>query len=91
MVLRSLVASTIMAGQLFASGASAQVLLCPEAPPAGIAAADIPVEAERLLKRLIIALDLHGLRGFSEGEILQAHAGTPSAFLAKLTRRLGSL
>lgn len=84
MVLRSLVASTIMAGQLFASGASAQVLLCPESPSAGIAAADVPAEAERLLKRLTIALDLHGLRGVSEEEILQAHAETPSALLAKL-------
>ncbi len=84
MVLRSLVASTIIAGQLFASGVSAQVLLCPEGPPADIATADFPAEAEQLLKRLVIALDLHGLRGISEQDILQAHAETPSALLAKL-------
>ena len=84
MVIRSLVASAILAGQLFVGGASAQVLLCPEAPSPDITAADIPVEAERLLKRLTIALDLHGHRGIDEDEILQAHKETPSALLDKL-------
>lgn len=84
MVIRSLVASTIMAGQLFVGGASAQVLLCPETPPTGIAADDIKAEAERLLKRLTIALDLHGHRGISEQDILRKHAETPSALLDKL-------
>ncbi|MEM8949892.1 MAG: hypothetical protein AAGA21_08500 [Pseudomonadota bacterium] len=84
MVIRSLVASTILAGQLFVGGASAQVLLCPKAPPPDTRAADIPAEAERLLKRLTIALDLHGHRGIDEDEILRTHAETPSALLGKL-------
>lgn len=85
MIFRSLVASTILAGHIVAGSAEAQVLLCPEAPPASVAADDISAEAERLLKRLIVALDLHGHRGISEQDIMQAHAETPSAFLAKLT------
>lgn len=85
MILRSLVASTVVAGMIAAGSASAQVLLCPEAPPADTPAADIPAESERLLKRLTIALDLHGHRGISEQGIIEAHAGTPSALLAKLS------
>ena len=61
------------------------MLFCPEAPPAEVATADVPAAAERLLKRLTIALDLHGHRGISEPEIMQAHADTPSALLAKLS------
>lgn len=89
MVIRSLVASTILAGQLFIGAASAQVLLCPETPPTGIAAADVPAAAEQLLKRLTTALDLHGHRGIDENEILQTHAETPSALLDKLTNVVG--
>ena len=85
MTVRSLVASVFIAGHLAAGGASAQVLLCPEAPPLDIAVADTPAEAERLLKRLTIALDLHGHRGISEQEILDAHADTPTALLGKLS------
>ncbi|MDH3659247.1 MAG: hypothetical protein OEU92_04320, partial [Alphaproteobacteria bacterium] len=85
MIVRSLVASTILVGHIAAGGAEAQVLLCPEAPPASVVADDISTEAERLLKRLIVALDLHGHRGISEQDIMQAHTETPSALLAKLT------
>jgi len=85
MIFRSLVASTILAGQIAVGSASAQVLLCPEVSQTDIADADSSAEAERLLKRLTIALDLHGHRGVSEGEIMQVHAETPSALLAKLT------
>jgi len=85
MIFRSLVASTILAGQITVGSASAQVLLCPEVSQTDIADADSSAEAERLLKRLTIALDLHGHRGVSEGEIMQVHAETPSALLAKLT------
>ncbi len=85
MIMRLLVASTVLAGQMAIGSASAQVLFCPEAPPADIADTDRSAEAERLLKRLTIALDLHGHRGISEGEIMQTHAETPSALLDKLT------
>ena len=85
MFMRLLVTSTILAGQMAFGTASAQVLFCPEAPPADIADTDRSAEAERLLKRLTIALDLHGHRGISEGEIMQAHAETPSALLDKLS------
>ncbi|MEM7045904.1 MAG: hypothetical protein AAF543_24090 [Pseudomonadota bacterium] len=46
---------------------------------------DTSAEAERLLKRLTIALDLHGHRGISEREIMEAHADTPTALLGKLS------
>ncbi|MGI9507618.1 MAG: hypothetical protein ACR2RE_31650 [Geminicoccaceae bacterium] len=85
MIMRLLVASTVLAGQMAIGSASAQVLFCPEVPPADIADTDRSAEAERLLKRLTIALDLHGHRGISEGEIMQTHAETPSALLDKLT------
>ncbi|MGI9416499.1 MAG: hypothetical protein ACR2RA_01545 [Geminicoccaceae bacterium] len=85
MVIRSLVASTIMASYLAAGAAEAQVLLCPETPPADVATSDVPSAAERLLRRLVIALDLHGHRGISEQAIMQAHEKTPSALLAKLS------
>lgn len=68
-----------------ADDVSAQVLLCPEPPSADIDPGDVSAEAERLLKRLSIALDLHGHRGISEGDIAESHAETPSALLAKLT------
>lgn len=85
MILRSLVACSFLATGLIADDATAQVLLCPEPSKASGAAVDAEAEAERLLKRLTIALDLHGHRGISEGEILDVHAETPSALLAKLT------
>lgn len=85
MVIRSLVASTVLAGHLLAGATQAQVLLCPEAPPSDAALAEVPTAAERLLKRLVIALDLHGHRGISEQAIMQAHEETPSALLAKLS------
>lgn len=85
MIKRSLITSTILLGQLMVGSASAQVLFCPEVPPADIADTDRSAEAERLLKRLTIALDLHGHRGISEGDIMQTHAETPSALLDKLT------
>ncbi|MGI9511202.1 MAG: hypothetical protein ACR2QJ_17830 [Geminicoccaceae bacterium] len=85
MVFRSLVACTFLLGHAIASTASAQVLRCPEAPRSEIASADISAETERLLQRLTIALDLHGHRGISEARILEAHAETPSALLAKLS------
>ena len=81
---RSLVASALLAGSVTAGDLSAQVLLCPVAPPASVAPGDVSAEAERLLKRLTIALDLHGHRGISEGDIIESHADTPSALLAKL-------
>jgi hypothetical protein len=76
---------TGLTGLVAAGEAPAQVLLCPQAPSPDIAAAEIPAEAERLLQRLTIALDLHGHRGISEQAIMAAHAETPSALLAKLT------
>jgi hypothetical protein len=63
---------------------SAQVLLCPEPPMSAVDEADAAAEAERLLHRLTIALDLHGHRGIDEKAIMDAHAGTPRAFLDKL-------
>lgn len=84
MSFRWLVACAFLAGHVVTGSASAQVLLCPEPPAAGFASADASAEAERLLKRLTIALDLHGHRGISEREIMAAHAETPSAFLSKL-------
>jgi len=84
MILRSLVASVILAGHISVAPASAQVLLCPEIIPTDTAADEISAEAERLLKRLTIALDLHGHRGISERDIMQEHAATPSALTAKL-------
>lgn len=84
MIVRSLLASLALLGPIAFGSASAQVLLCPEAPPTDVKAEDKPSEAERLLKRLTIALDLHGHRGISEQEIMEAHAETPSALLAKL-------
>ncbi|NJO37524.1 MAG: hypothetical protein HC871_07765 [Rhizobiales bacterium] len=86
MTLRSMVAALVLTTGLIVTGeARAQVLLCPQAPSPDITAADIPAEAERLLQRLTIALDLHGHRGISEQTIMAAHAETPSALLAKLT------
>lgn len=84
MILRSLVASALFTGLVLAEDARAQVLLCPTTAPSDIDAADIAAEAERLLQRLTIALDLHGHRGIDEQAIMATHAETPSAFLAKL-------
>lgn len=85
MIIRSLVASAFLVGSVAAGNVSAQVLLCPEPPSSLSATADVSAEAERLLKRLTIALDLHGHRGIDEGDIIENHAETPSALLAKLT------
>ena len=85
MIFRSLVACTFLSGLVLAGSVSAQVVLCPQSPSSDVASADVSAEAEQLLKRLTIALDLHGHRGISEGDIMNAHAATPSALLAKLT------
>jgi hypothetical protein len=84
MIFRSLAACTILAGTMGVVEASAQVLLCPAAPPTGVEAANMPAEAERLLKRLTIALDLHGHRGISESAIIEAHVERPGELLARL-------
>ncbi|MEZ5932714.1 MAG: hypothetical protein R3F54_12285 [Alphaproteobacteria bacterium] len=85
MILRSIVAAAVLTGLVAASEAPAQVLLCPDATRPDITSTNIPAEAERLLQRLTIALDLHGHRGIDEQAIMAAHAKTPSALLDKLT------
>ncbi len=84
MTIRTLMACGLVAGCLMSGPASAQVLLCPDPPQLDVEASDVSAEAERLLKRLTIALDLHGHRGIEEKAIMEAHAETPSALLAKL-------
>jgi hypothetical protein len=66
------------------SPASAQIILCPDVPPASIGSSDVSAETERLLHRLTIALDLDGYRGISNDDITKLHTETPSALLAKL-------
>ena len=88
MLVRSLIAGIILAGGMIAEQGRAQVLLCPTPPAlAADAAGDTSVtsaEAERLLQRLSVALDLHGHRGVDEAAIMRAHRDTPNALLAKL-------
>lgn len=84
MVFRSVLAGAFVAGGMLTTAASAQVLLCPEPPAPTVNAEETSAEAERLLQRLTVALDLHGHRGVDEAAIMRAHADTPGALLAKL-------
>lgn len=85
MLLRSLAISTILAGQIVVGEASAQMILCPEAPKSNVDGIDSSAEIERLLQRLTIALDLDGYRGISHDDITELHTETPKALLAKLS------
>lgn len=88
MLLRSLGVSAVVAGHVAigaAADVSAQIVLCPDVPPASIGSTDISAETERLLHRLTVALDLDGYRGISSDDITGLHTETPSALLAKLS------
>ncbi|MGI9437706.1 MAG: hypothetical protein ACR2Q4_23240 [Geminicoccaceae bacterium] len=84
MLFRSVVLGVFVTASVMPAGAWAQVLLCPESQLSIVDQADTSAEAERLLQRLSIGLDLHGHRGVDEGAIMQAHEDTPGALLAKL-------
>lgn len=84
MVFRSVVLGTFLVVGVMSEGVKAQVLLCPDSRSAIVNEVDLAAEAERLLQRLSIALDLHGHRGIDEAAILRNHAETPGALLAKL-------
>lgn len=88
MLLRRLALATVLAGYVLSGAtghASAQIILCPDVPPASIGSSDVSAETERLLHRLTIALDLDGYRGISSDDIRELHTETPSALLAKLS------
>lgn len=88
MLLRSLGVAAIVAGHVAigtAADVSAQIVLCPDTPPASIGSSDVAAETERLLHRLTVAFDLDGYRGISSRDITELHTETPSALLAKLS------
>lgn len=84
MIFRSLFSGILAAGALIANQATAQIILCPSAPDLKASQSESRAEAEILLERLLIALDLHGYESIDVEAILRTHAETPGALLAKL-------
>ena len=84
MIFRTLLAGLFFVGALAPGGVSAQVLLCPEPPLLRADGGESSAEAEQLLTRLTVALDLHGHRGIDESAIIDAHADIPNVLLEKL-------
>ncbi|MGI9451118.1 MAG: hypothetical protein ACR2QH_10855, partial [Geminicoccaceae bacterium] len=69
---------------MFTGSASAQVLFCPPPPELSADKAEMRAEAETLLNRLLVALDLYGQEGIDEAAIAGTHSEIPGALLAKL-------
>lgn len=84
MIVRSLLSSMVAMVMLFTGHATAQVLLCPTTPKLNDSQAETRADARRLLERLMISLDLRGYDGIDVDEIMDKHAETPGALLAKL-------
>jgi len=84
MVVRSLLTSFLVTGVMMTSSASAQVLLCPPPPELSASKVEMRAEAEILLERLSISLDLYKHEAIDNAAIVGAHAETPGALLAKL-------
>ncbi len=84
MIFRSLFAVVAATGLMIAGSASAQVLFCPKPVELSADQDENRAKAEKLLERLLIALDLFGHDGIDQEAIVSAHTETPGALLAKL-------